>query len=180
MRTSFLGRARASPDAYELRLTHTRNPSTEAVLAELRKQIDHCERQMVVHAEQESFHRERRVVFAADLERLRALADAVQGLGGRGSREASAPASPAESFFYPSGRLRLARVVSSLVEERSPDEVFGRTEIARELVSRLDLEGAARPDDRAVSLALQRLAAQGRLQVVRPGRYRREALYRRR
>jgi hypothetical protein len=159
----------------------SRNPSTEAVLAELRKQIDHCERQMVVHAEQESFHRERRVVFAADLERLRALADAVQGLGGRGPKEASMPASPVEigRFFYPSGRLRLARVVSSLVEERSPEDVFGRTEIARELVSRLDLEGAARPDDRAVSLALQRLAAQGRLQVVRPGRYRREALYRR-
>jgi hypothetical protein len=168
-----------------------------AVLADIEQQIADGEQQQSFHAAQESFHaeqqafhREQQEILAADLEKLRQrretfreAAESVRESAGR--RAPAAPRKPrrlppeeAESYFYPSGGLRWTTLIRRLVEDRSPEEVFGRTEIARAI--RVALGGKMRrPDLDKVSMVLLRLAAEGSLQVVRKGSYQNEALYRR-
>jgi hypothetical protein len=170
------------------------DPPIGAVLADIEQQIEVCEEQRSFHAAQTSFHAERQAfhqgqqeAFAAELEKLRrqretfrAVAEAVRERAGRRPPRTPAPRplSPEEreSFFYPSGGLRLTTLVRRLVEERAPGEVFGRTEIAQAL--HVALGGEPQPELRKVSMALLRLAEEGRLEMVRRGSYRNEALYR--
>jgi hypothetical protein len=174
----------------------SRSIPLEAVLADIEKQIDFCEEkksfhaaQVSFHAERQGFHQEQLDGFAADLEKLRqqreafrAAAESVREGIGRRAPGATEPRpfslEELERFRYPSGGLRFTALVRKLVEERSPNEVFGRTEIARAL--HVAIGGKPpKPSLSKVSMALLRLAEEGTVKTVRKGSYGKEALYRR-
>lgn len=158
-----------------------------AVIADLEQQIEHCVQKEAHHAEQESFHREQRAVFAADLvtlrERLEAFRAAAEAAGELVGRHVAPPApeepKPVELPLTSRGRVRRGDVVEMVVREKSPEETFGPSQIAREIQARFGAKLRKPIDARAVSTKLRRLAAEGLVRTVRQGVPHHEALYRR-
>jgi len=154
--------------------------SFETIFAWLDAQITYDREQEVFHAQQEVFHREQRAVFAAELERLTAIrdsfqtaADAAIELAGR--TKALPPLAPSPDIGH--RKPSLTKMVARIVEIRPAGEVFGATAITRE-INRHYGERLRRPvPAKLVSIVLRRMAADGRIRTVEPGRPHHEALY---
>ncbi|HEY7214499.1 MAG TPA: hypothetical protein VIC28_07705 [Thermoanaerobaculia bacterium] len=154
--------------------------SFEDIYAWLDAQIAHDREREAFHAQQEGFHREQRALFAAELEKLTAIresftaaADAAMDLASR----AKALPPPAPSLDIGPRKPSLTKMVARIVEVRPAGEVFGPALITRE-INRHYRERLKRPVERKlVSIVLRRMAADGRIRSVRPGKQHQEAQY---
>lgn len=158
------------------------NLSIPQMLAELKSQIAFHRKQEEHHASQEVLHREKRTFHAAELqmaqERFEAFQSAADAAGELVERHRAATAPPAPAADVPDWKRRpIGHLVTRVVESQRPEETFGPAQIAQE-VNRLYGSKLPKPvDGRAASVTLRRLAASGRLHVIREGTAHREALY---
>jgi hypothetical protein len=76
--------------------------------------------------------------------------------------------------------LPVSQLVARVVREKSEGERFGPSSLAKELNQRFAKTLRRRLDGRSVSIALRRLAAEGRIRIVEKGRAFHEAVYTRR
>jgi hypothetical protein len=157
--------------------------SIAQMLAELEAQIAHHRQQEGHHAQQAAFHHEQRAFHAAELQTaeerftaFRAAAEAAGELVER-RRAATAPPSPGDEAFPGGIRGPVSRLVARMAKSRRPEEVFGPTDLAREINQRYGPQLGKLLDGRTVSVTLRRLAASKQLHVVRWGTAHREALY---
>jgi hypothetical protein len=157
--------------------------SIAQMLAELEWQIAHHRQQEGHHAQQAVFHHEQRAFHAAELQTaeerftaFRAAAEAAGELVER-RRAATAPPPPGDEAFPGGTRGPVSRLVVRVAKTRRPEEVFGPTDLAREINQRYGSQLDRLLDGRTVSVTLRRLAANGQLHVVRWGAAHREALY---
>ena len=154
--------------------------SFEDIFSWLDAQIAHDREQETFHAQQEVFHREQRALFAAELEKLSAIrdsfktaADTAMGLASR----AKALPPPAPSPDIGRRKPSLTKMVARIIEVRPAGEAFGPAFITRE-INRHYGERLRRPVQvKVVSIVLRRMAADGRVRSVRPGRAHQEAQY---
>lgn len=158
------------------------NLSIAAMLAELEGHVAHHRQREEEHARQEVFHRERRALHAGELataeEHLAAFRAAAAAAGELVDRHRAETAPPPPDEAMPPGRKRpVGRLVARIVASRRPDDVFGPTDVAREVNARYGAHLKQPVDGRAASVTLRRLAAAGRLHLVRRGAAHHEAQY---
>ncbi len=154
--------------------------SFENIFAWLDAQIAFDREKEAFHAQQEVFHREQRAQFTAELEQLTAIresfktaADTAMDLASRAS--ALPPLAPSPDI----GRRKpsLTKMVTRVIEIRPAGDAFGPGAITRE-INRHYGERLRRPVQvKLVSIVLRRMANDGRVRSVRPGRPHQEALY---
>jgi len=157
------------------------NLSVAQILAELERQVASHEEQEKLHAEQEAFHQEKRAHHAGELkaarertEAFRAAAVAAGELVERGGPATLSPPAPA----LPKHRRRpVSWVVAQVLDRQRPDSTFTATDIAQAANGLFGDQLRRRLDSRAASVTLRRLAAAGRLRILREGAPHREALY---
>jgi hypothetical protein len=156
--------------------------SIPQMLTELQSQVAYHREQEELHAGQETFHREKREHHATELqmaqERFQAFETAAVAAGElvERHRAVTAPAAPAPDV--PAWRRRpIGILVTRIVDSQRPEETFGPSQIAQEVNRLYGAKLRTLVDSRAVSVTLRRLAAGGRLHVVREGTAHREALY---
>jgi hypothetical protein len=115
---------------------------------------------------------------AIALERFQAFDAAAAAAGELVERPRAATAPPAPSPDVPAWKRRpVGHLVSRVVESQRPEETFGPSQMAQE-VNRIYGAKLRKPvDGRVVSVTLRRLAATGRLHLIREGTAHREALY---
>lgn len=163
--------------------------SVARLLAELEKKVAlHRDRQ-ALHAEQAATHETQRAFHEAELrktlERLEALRAAVTGAGEvlvpLPGEEVPQPVAKPEPDELPRSRGDVfAKLVDRIVARKKPEEVFGATDITRELNQRYAERLGRRADSRTVAQKLRRMALSHRLVRTREGKSFYEALYRRR
>ncbi|HEV8579095.1 MAG TPA: hypothetical protein VGX68_08420 [Thermoanaerobaculia bacterium] len=126
--------------------------------------------QTAYHREQQAFHRTAQEKALKDLETFRTV---VGSAGAQPLPQEEEPEVPAP------GRKRFGRMVMLAAESPDLPEPFGPTAAAEEATRRFaeHLSGPIRP--RTASDALRRMLAEGRLELVRKGTAKREALYKR-
>jgi hypothetical protein len=140
------------------------------------------------HREQEAFHRDRVASHQADLDRhsaelgkltehcealQRAAAAAVELVDG-----VALPLPLAAEDFGSSRRPKLNKMLVRMIERVAPGQPLAPSELAANLNYTFGSLLKGRPiDARQISSALRWLAATGYLQLLRPGRPHREALY---
>jgi ribosomal protein S25 len=165
--------------------------SIEAMLSQLEKREKHHSEREAFHAEQEVFHgqqqvhhREQRAVHVAELEKVReglatfraAAASAVDLVG---PVEPPAPP-PAPLKLPPPGKKFVSGLLRLVVENPELQEPFGPAAVAAECNRRFRSHLKVLVDPRTASDVLRRLAREGHIQLVRKGKARHEALYKRR
>lgn len=157
--------------------------TVEDVVARLERQVAFHQEQAGFHGGQEAHHRDQREhharqaeAFAGHLEAFRQAAmPAVEDLAG-----APVPVSLAALDALGTGaRPRMQRLVWEVVQSFAPAEPFGLSKVLQELQRRHGALLPVPPEPGHVSMALQRLAKNGWILLVRRGRPYREALYRR-
>jgi hypothetical protein len=154
--------------------------SFESIFAWLDAQITYDREQEAFHAQQEVFHREQRALFLAELEKLTAIrdsfktaADTAMDLASRAKALPPVKPSPDIGGRKPS----LTKMVARVIEIRPAGESFGHNAITRE-INRHYGDRLRRPvQPKLVSIILHRMAADGRIRSVQPGRPHHEALY---
>jgi len=156
--------------------------SIAAMLAELEGHVADHRRQEEEHARQEVFHRERRAFHAGELEtaeeRLAAFRAAAVAAGELVERRRAETAPPPPDDAMPPGRKRpVGRLVARIVASLRPEDVFGPTDVAREVNARYGAHLKHPVDGRAASVTLRRLAATGQIHRVRHGTAHHEAQY---
>ncbi len=165
------------------------NLSITEALAQLEAKIAHHERQQehhtaqeAHHAEQQMFHAEQKVVHEAEhrkaIERYEAFKAASAGIGEMLADVAPAspsPAPPPEDVATKGWRW-LSHLMSRVIEDKKPGEVFGASAIIEELYERWG-DQLRHIEPRSVSSTLRRWGAMGRLNVIRDGRSYAESLY---
>ena len=163
----------------------SRSQSVAEWIAELEAQIEHFRKEEALHAEREAFHREQRAVAAQELanvlERYEAFKGAVDAAGELVGRipalrkPKTAPVRQEEDLGP--GRPILSRLVTRVVEERPPGEVFGATAIAEEVERRFGKRLKRGVDVRSVGVKLRRLYLAGEIQQAHKGTAFHESLY---
>jgi hypothetical protein len=160
--------------------------SVAEVLAKLEARAAFHEQREAHHAQQEGLHREQRESHAADLaqarrnlESFRAIsAEALDFVQQGAAAPPEPPVDPLIGVSQASGRVVPSRLVRAVVGSRKDDEPFGATAVARE-VNRRFKDKLRRPmSARAVGDTLRRMEAQRLIHLVRPGRAKYEALFR--
>lgn len=153
--------------------------SLDSVISQLEAQIAFDREREAFHAAQETHHRERRAVYVAELERLtntleafKSAAATVTELTARAAKHTPPPPS-LDIGRKPS----LTRMIRHIIAARPAGDVFG-TNIVTAEINRHYRERLRRPvKAKLVSITLRRLADQGELRAVRPGKPHHEALY---
>ncbi|HWM90013.1 MAG TPA: hypothetical protein VN493_04545 [Thermoanaerobaculia bacterium] len=151
--------------------------STEKLLAQLEKQLEHHRERETFHSEQESAHREQREQHAREGARIAQTVDSL-----RSSLTTAlglvAPSASVSDEDMDTGHVRiLTRLVNRVIEGMAGDERFGAAALTDE-VNRRFANLLRRPvSARHVSLVLRRQARHGRIHQVRRGRPHYEALY---
>jgi hypothetical protein len=154
--------------------------SFEAIFGWLEAQITYDREKQAFHAQQEAFHREQKALFTAELEKLTAIlesfktaADTATDLASRA--KALPPLAPSADI---GGRKpSLTKMVARVVEILPAGEAFGPAAVTRQ-INRHYGERLRRPIQRKlVSIVLRRMADDGRVRSVRPGKPHHEALY---
>ncbi len=160
------------------------NLSIAQMLAELEGQITFHREQEKHHADREVLHREQRALHAAGLETaqerfaaFQAAAAAAGELVDRHRATASPPPPPPDDEVPAGKRRPVGKLVKRLVESHKPEDTFTPSDIAREINRRYGAKLRQPVNGRAVSVTLRRLAAVGRLHIIREGTAHREALY---
>jgi hypothetical protein len=128
--------------------------------------------QQVHHREQQAFHRIEQEKVLKDLETFRAVAGspAAQPLPKEKEEKPEIP---------PPGRKRVGRMVMRVAESPDLPEPFGPSAAAAETSRRFAGHLRGPVGSRAASNVLRRMLAEGRLELVRKGTAKREALYKR-
>jgi hypothetical protein len=149
------------------------------VVSRLEEQQAFHTRQAELHRQQEAEHRSQGEYHAAmakeTAERLAVFREAAQpamALVGP-----PVPAAPSVEELELDGPVRLPGLVQAVTRDFGPQEPFGVTRVLEELVERYGRALKRRPRRPHVAVALRRMAADGRLHQLRPGRPHREALY---
>ena len=166
------------------------NLSIAAALAKLEAKIAHHKAQQEHHAAQEdhyaerqAFHAEQKAVHDAEhrkaVERYEAFKAASVSIGDLLVDETPASPPPPEDVEVGDWRW-LSRLLTRVIERKSPDEVFGATVLIQEIQQRWGPKLRRRIQPRSVSATLRRWAATGQLRLVRDGRSYHESLYARR
>lgn len=148
----------------------------ESAMSDVEQEMELCARQEAFHAERLSFHQAQREVYAAEREKLRARLEELRAVKESGEWP------KAEDVEIPriySGRVRLSRLVTLVVEGKSPDEEFGHSAVTREIEERFGAKLGEPVNPRVVSTKLLRMAEDGHLRIVREGRAYYETLFRR-
>jgi hypothetical protein len=146
------------------------------LLAELRGRIRHCREQAAYHAERESFHRDQRAGYTAELEELtrhaeslQAAADAVAALPVT-EREPPAPPAPTVLRYGRGRRTPVMNAVRKVVEARPPDQPFEVRGVTAEVNARFAAQLLGTVDEQHVSSCLRRLARRREIFVFGKGR----------
>ena len=153
--------------------------SIQAILALLDTQIAHDREKEAFHAQQEVFHREQRAVFAAELEKLTAMRESLQTVADTALdlvRRGAALQPPTPSPDIGGRRPSLTKMVTRIIEIQPVGKPFGPNAIARAINHHYQ-ERAGYIETKVVSIVLRRMAVDGRVRSVRPGRPHQEALY---
>lgn len=159
--------------------------SIEAIVARLEEQIAHHRERQVFHSEQCAYHGEQQAIHAAELETLTSNLESFKAVTAASlelaSRQTAVPAAapqPLSGKDLDIGRKpSLTRMVTRVIESRPPGEAFGTSAVTAEIQQRYG-ERLRRPvKAKLVSIALRRMAADGRLRTLREGRPHHEALY---
>ena len=162
--------------------------SVAKVLANLEAQMALHKEREAYHAQQEVFHREQRAFHAAGYETVakhfeafRAASSAAAEIADRVEAAAQAaavlPAAPPEEPWPSRKRPQPGPLVSRVIEEMPPGEVFGASRVAEE-VNRRFSRALPRPmDSRLASAVLRRLLGEGVIRLVKPGSPHHEAVY---
>ena len=157
--------------------------SIDETLAYLETQIAHHRTQHELHAKQEAFHAEQKGIHESELGKaverfnlLKAASDALGDMVVDVKPAAPAPAPP-PADVPTSGWRWLSRLMSLVLESKAPDEVFGASTIADEILERWGSKLKHGVDPRSVGSTLRRWAAEGEILQVREGRAYHEALY---
>jgi hypothetical protein len=157
------------------------NWSITDVVTKLEAQAAFHREREAFHAEHEESHRRERSLHAAELEqisaRLEAFRAAATGALDLAGRSTVAPAEERQEDFGPASRPKLGRMVVQMIEAKGTSERFGAKGLTQQVNRRFG-PGLRRPlDEGQVSVVLRRLERTGRIQLVRRGRPRHEALY---
>ncbi len=153
--------------------------SIQAILALLDAQITHDREKEAFHAQQEVFHREQRAQFAAELEKLTAIRGSLQTAADTALdlvRRGAALQPPKPSPDIGGRRPSLTKMVTRIIEIQPAGKPFGPNAIARAINYHYK-ERAGYVETKVVSIVLRRMATDGRVRSVRPGRPHQEALY---
>ena len=159
--------------------------SIEAIVARLEEQIAHHRGREAFHSEQGAYHLERQALHAAELQTLTSTLESFKTVTAASldlaSRQTAVPAAvsqPLSGKDLDIGRKpSLTRMVTRVIESRPPGEPFGTSAVTAEIQQRYG-ERLRRPvKPKLVSIALRRMAADGRLRALREGRPHHEALY---
>lgn len=157
--------------------------SIDETLAYLESQIAHHRTQLELHAKQEVFHAAQKVVHEAEVakavERFNLLKAASEALGDMvvDTKPAVPAPAPPPADVPTSGWRWLSRLMTLVLEGKAPDEVFGPSSLADEIIERWGAKLRHDVDPRSVSATLRRWAAEGEIHQVREGRAYHEALY---
>jgi hypothetical protein len=152
--------------------------SISEVLADLEAQIAHLETQEAFHAQQEVFHRERRAVCASDLAKVRERYEGFKAAAAAvGEVVQSKPASARKPAEDDGEKIPVSKLIARVVQSKPEGERFSPSSLAQELNQSFPKTLRRRLDGRAISVALRRLAAAGRIRIVEEGRAFHEAVY---
>jgi hypothetical protein len=151
--------------------------SLDTVVSRLEAQIAFDREREAFHAGQETFHREQRAVFAAELEKLTGILESFKAAAAAAAefhgRAAASPKPDLDIGKKPS----LTRMIRRILAVRPAGEVFGANFITAE-INQHYRDRLRRPvRAKLVSITLRRMATQRELRVVREGRPHHEALY---
>jgi hypothetical protein len=160
--------------------------SVTEMLSRLEAQIAHNAERQAFHAGHEAFHRDQRSSYAEELERLtrcryslKAAAETADELMSR--VQPQAPAAPPPPQMPDMGkRLRLARLIETVLERKAPHERFSPKTIAAEVNQTFGDRLKRRFSHRQASVALAWLAQRGRIVRHEKGRPFHESQYARR
>lgn len=160
--------------------------SVAEMLAHLRGKIAYHKAQQEEHAKQETFHAEQRALHEAEhrkvVERFEALQAASEAAG-----ELLVDVKPPAALPAPvraprevksSGWHWLADLMERVIETKAQDEVFGGTTLVDEILELWGSQLRRGIDPRSAQTTLRRWARDGRLDLVRKGRSKHEALFR--
>jgi hypothetical protein len=145
------------------------------VLASLEKQLALHQEQERHHAERENFHRQQRGLHAAEVEALAKHYEAFKATAGDAAALAARTAEaapPTPEAPAPPVRLEPVRphkLIARLVAELPPGESFTPLKVAAEVNRRYRSE-LKKPIDRpTASVCLRRMAAAGKIRLVKKG-----------
>jgi hypothetical protein len=153
--------------------------SLETIVSRLEAQIAFDQEREAFHAAQETFHREKRSVFAAEIEKLTGVLEAFKTAAATAAEleTRAAAVTPPKPNLDIGRKASLTAMIRRVLEIRPAGDVFGTNIITAE-INRHYRERLRRPvREKLVSITLKRLSRQGELRQVRAGRPHYEALY---
>jgi hypothetical protein len=159
--------------------------SVEEVLTNLEERAAYHRDQEAFHAQQEVHHREQRAVHAAELQKVLENLEAFRTVAASAVDLAQpvpkpAPPPPVEPKLPSPGKKFVSGLLWLVVSSPELSEPFGPKAVAREINRRFRAHLDEPVGPRTASDVLRRLAAAGKLQLVREGMPFHEALYTRR
>jgi hypothetical protein len=160
--------------------------SVTEMLSRLEAQIAHNTEREAFHAGHEAFHRDQRSSYAEELERLTRTRDSLKAAAEAANEliarvQPQAPAAPQPPQMPDMGkRLRLARLIETVLERKAPQERFGPKTIAAEVNQAFGGRLKRRFSPRQASVALAWLARSGKIVRHEKGKPFRESQYARR
>jgi hypothetical protein len=167
------------------------NLSIADALAQMEAKIAHHKARHEHHAEQEAYHAGQQTTHAEQkggheaehrkaIERYEAFKSASASVGEMlvDIEPPPPPAPPPVEDVATSGARWLSRLMTRVIDRKSPDEVFGASALIAEIEQRWGPKLRHRIQPRSVSATLRRWASTGQIRLVRDGRSYHESLYR--
>ena len=155
----------------------------EAKIAHHKTRHEHHVEQEALHAGQQALHAEQKGIHEAEhrkaTERYEAFKAASAFIGEMlVDVKPAAPPAPPPAKDLDTGDWRwLSRLLSRVIERKSPDEVFGASALIAEIKQRWGPKLRYRIQPRSVSATLRRWGSTGQIRLVRDGRSYHESLY---
>jgi hypothetical protein len=155
----------------------------EAKIAHHKARHEHHVEQEAFHVGQQALHAEQKGIHEAEhrkaIERYETFKAASASIGEMlvDVKPAAPPAPPPVEDLDTDGWRWLSRLLSRVIERKSPDEVFGASALIKEIQQRWGPKLRHRIQPRSVSATLRRWAGTGQIRLVRDGRSYSESLY---
>ncbi|HEX5718497.1 MAG TPA: hypothetical protein VF179_20205 [Thermoanaerobaculia bacterium] len=157
----------------------------EAKIAHHKARHEHHAEQEAHHAGQQALHAEQKGVHEAEhrkaIERYETFKTASASVGEMLVDVDVKPAAPPDTLpvedVDTGGARWLSRLMSRVIERKSPDAVFGASALIEEIEQRWGPKLRHRIQPRSVSATLRRWASTGQIRLVRDGRSYHESLY---
>lgn len=156
------------------------------ILACLEAQMALHQEKEAFHAEQEMFHREQRALHAAEYEKVAQGYGAFKASAGEAVEIAAravaadpppAPPAPAREELPPGKTPRPHALVEKVVASLPVGEAFGSARVTKAVNRRFGHALKSPVEPRTIATILRRMAAEGRLRVVRKGTSHQEGTY---